>query len=169
MQTVSVRIPEDDLAWLAGLDLPDANSPSDKIRGLIAEARRRAAGEGDYLSCVAQMRDALRGFNDQLQTQEHALQIHSEALALLGAQLPELMAGVATALPAGAEASADSARQCEAQLTARAMRLLLGLLRLGVTRRAPAYDPALFDPYVSEVEELERLMQSARSAAPSAQ
>lgn len=163
MQTVSVRIPEDDLAWLAGLDLPDAHSPSDKIRGLIAEARRRAAGEGDYLSCVAQMRETLRTFNDQLQTQEHALLLHSEVLALLGAQLPELMAGVATALPADAESSADSARQCEAQLTARAMRLLLGLLRLGVTRRAPAYDPTLFDRYVPEVEELLLLMQRARS------
>ncbi len=165
MQTVSVRIPEDDLAWLTGLDMPQANSPSDKIRRLISEARSRASVEGDYLSCVAQMRDALHSFHEGLQMQEHALQMHSEVLALLVSQLPELMAALATALPAEIKPSADNARQMEAQLATRTMRLLLSLLRLGVARNAPAYDAKLFDQYLPEIDELVRLMNTSRQSA----
>ncbi len=56
MQTVSVRIPEDDLAWLVELQLPDATSPSDKIRALIADARRRGKGANDFVRWAALFR-----------------------------------------------------------------------------------------------------------------
>ena len=41
MQTVSVRIPEEDLEWLMGLDIAGARNPSDRIRSLIAATRRQ--------------------------------------------------------------------------------------------------------------------------------
>ena len=47
MQTVSVRIPEDDLAWLSSLQLQGASSPSDKIRALIGYRRALAPRNAD--------------------------------------------------------------------------------------------------------------------------
>ena len=40
MQTLSARIPTEDMEWLAGLDIQGAVSPSDKLRALIAQMRR---------------------------------------------------------------------------------------------------------------------------------
>ncbi|KJK22057.1 hypothetical protein UB46_23335 [Burkholderiaceae bacterium 16] len=161
MQTVSVRIPEEDLAWLAGIELPGASSPSDKIRALLADARRRADGSSDYIGCVALLREQVRPLLDATQTLEHEHQQHSEIVPMLAMQLPELMASLIAGVPSGDRAPAQ-ARELEARLTARAMRMLLGLLRLAVTQRTPAYDPAVLDAYVPEVLELAKLIHNAR-------
>jgi hypothetical protein len=163
MQTVSVRIPEEDLAWLAGIQLAGASSPSDKIRALLADARRRADGSGDYVGCVSLLREQVRPLLEATQALEHDHQLHSAIVPLLAMQLPELMASLSAGVPAGDQAPAQ-ARDLEARLTARAMRMLLGLLRLGVTQRTPAYDPAVLDAYIPEVLELAKLIQSARQA-----
>jgi hypothetical protein len=161
MQTVSVRIPEDDLAWLANLQLPGASSPSDKIRALIADARRRAHGENNFVSCTALLREQVRPVYDATQAYEHATRQHSEVVALLIAQLPELTASLITSIPEGKRV-AEMARELEARLTAKAMRMLLGLLRLAVTQRPPTYDATVLNPYVTEVRELAQVIQIAR-------
>jgi hypothetical protein len=161
MQTVSVRIPEDDLAWLSSLQLQGASSPSDKIRALIADAQRRANGENDFVSCVALLREQVRPLLEATQAYEHATHCHSEIVTLLATQMPELMASLITAPPEG-KPVADVAREIEARLTAKAMRMLLGLLRLAVTQRPPTYDPTVLNHYVAELQELTQVIQVAR-------
>jgi hypothetical protein len=163
MQTVSVRIPENDLAWLSSLQLPGASSPSDKIRALIADAQRRAQGENDFVRCTTLLREQVRPLLDATQTYEHTTHRHSEIVALLAAQLPELMASLVTSIPEGKRVG-DLARELEARLTAKAMRMLLGLLRLAVTQRPPTYDATVLNPYVVEVQELAQVIQIAREA-----
>ena len=48
MQTLSARIPLEDIEWLASLDIQGAVSPSDKLRALIAQMRRQYEGTLDY-------------------------------------------------------------------------------------------------------------------------
>ena len=48
MQTLSARIPSEDLEWLVGLDVQGAVSPSDKLRSLIGQLRRQHEGSLDY-------------------------------------------------------------------------------------------------------------------------
>ncbi len=161
MQTVSVRIPEDDLAWLSNLQLAGASSPSDKIRALLSEAKRRAGGENDFASCVALLREQVRPLQDAVQTHEHTSHSHSEIVSLLAAQLPELMATLITSAPEG-KRLAETAVELEARLTAKAMRILLGLLRLAVTQRPPVHQSTVLNPYVAEVQELAQIIQPAR-------
>ncbi|VWD41329.1 hypothetical protein [Burkholderia lata] len=162
MQTVSVRIPEDDLAWLVELQLPDATSPSDKIRALIADARRRGRGAHDFVRCAALFREQVRPVLDAIDAYEHATHHRSEIVTLLAAQLPDLMASLVTAAPPG-KPIGDAAGELEARLTAKSMRVLLGLLRLAVTGNPPAYHPGVLDPYVHEVKELANLIQPAQA------
>jgi hypothetical protein len=164
MQTVSVRIPEDDLAWLVELQLPDATSPSDKIRALIADARRRIKGAHDFARCAALFREQVRPVLDALEAYEHETHRHSELVALLAAQLPDLMASLVTAALPG-QAIADASSELEARLTAKSMRMLLGLLRLAVTGNPPTYHRAVLDPYVREIKELANLVQPAQAAS----
>ena len=48
MQTLSARIPTEDMEWLVGLDIQGAVSPSDKLRSLIGQMRRQYEGTLDY-------------------------------------------------------------------------------------------------------------------------
>src|ERR1700730_3894388 len=59
MQTISVRVPDDDLEWLLGLDMAGVRNPSDRIRSLIAADRRLREGMTDYVACVSMLRDFL--------------------------------------------------------------------------------------------------------------
>lgn len=164
VQTVSIRLPEDDLAWLSQLQLPGATSPSDKLRALLADARRRSEGANDYISCLALLREQVRPLLDVTQTLEHDSAIHSEIVPMLAMQAPELMATLIASVPAGSDA-AEEAKALEARLASRAMRMLLGLLRLAVTQRTPAYDPAILDPFVPEVLELAGMIRMARQTS----
>ena len=63
---LSVRISENDAAFLAGLDLPEATTPSDKIRALIWEARQRHQGGQVYGEAIQFQEDLLAPFLRQL-------------------------------------------------------------------------------------------------------
>src|ERR1700761_8280609 len=123
MQTVSVRIPEDDLQWLMGLDIEGARNPSDRIRALIGTTRRQRAGTSDYVAGAAMLRDFLRPLQDALSAAERREKVHSEVVATILAALPEIMAEAIAFPPMPAEGPAVAVlTHIEADLATRTMR-----------------------------------------------
>ena len=163
MQTVSVRVPDDDLEWLMALDIAGARNPSDRIRSLIAANRRQRQGTTDYVACVAMLRDFLRPFQDAVSAAERREKVHSEVVATIAGSLPDIMAETIAFQPVPDD---DSARpvltHIEADLAARAMRLLIRLLRLAVTQTVSAYNPAVLDSYLDEIIDIADLIGDRR-------
>ena len=62
MQTVSARIPVEDLQWLATLEIQGATTPSDKLRALVAQLRRQHEGALEYSASLQWMRDLVAPF-----------------------------------------------------------------------------------------------------------
>ena len=56
----SARISTEDAAFIAGLEIDGAHTPSDKLRALLAEARKRRQGSGDYESSLQLAMDWLQ-------------------------------------------------------------------------------------------------------------
>src|SRR6185369_13460805 len=167
MQTVSVRIPEEDIEWLMGLDIAGARNPSDRIRSLIGATRRQRAGTSDYVACVAMLRDFLRPLQDALSTAERREKRHSEVVATILAGLPEIMAEAIAFPPVPADGSAVATlTHIEADLAARTMRLLVQLLRLSITPTVPAYDPAVLDSSLAEIASVADLIRDRRHLTP---
>jgi hypothetical protein len=166
MQTVSVRVPDEDLEWLMALDIAGARNPSDRIRSLIATNRRQREGTADYGACVAMLRDFLRPFQDALSAAERRERVHSEVVATIVGSLPDIMAEAITspAVPGDKSAAAALAR-IEADLAERTMRLLVRLLRLSITQSVPAYDPAVLDAHIVEIAEIADLIRDRRRPA----
>ena len=163
MQTVSVRIPEDDLEWLMGLDIEGARNPSDRIRSLLGATRRQRAGASDYVACVAMLREFLRPLQDVVSAAERRAKVHSEVVAAILAALPEIMAEAIAFPPVPADGPAVSAlMRIEADLATRTMRLLVQLLRLSITPAVPAYDPAVLDSYLTEIANIADLIRDRR-------
>jgi len=167
MQTVSVRVPDEDLEWLMALDIEGARNPSDRIRSLIAANRRQREGAADYLACVAMLRDFLRPFRDALSAAERREKVHSEVVAAIADSLPDIMAETIAFPPLPDDDTAGEAlARIEADLTARTMRLLIRLLRLSITQTVPAYDPAVLDPHLAEVIDIADLIRGRRRPTP---
>jgi hypothetical protein len=163
MQTVSVRVPEDDLEWLMGLDIAGARNPSDRIRSLIAANRRQRAGTTDYVACVAMLHDFLRPFRDVVSAAERREKLHSEVVSTIAGSLPDIMAEAIAFQPVPDDDSARTAlAHIEADLAARTMRLLVRLLRLAVTQRVSAYNPAVLDSYLNEIIDIADLIRDRR-------
>jgi hypothetical protein len=161
MQTLSVRVPADDVAWLATLDLQGAVSPSDKLRTLIAQMRRQSEGGMDYAASVAWLRDLLTPLVTRIHAVENRHRMHSEALSLTAEWLPAIMA---TLLSARGIDVNDRARAVELEdlLVERCFQMLTSLLRLAVTREAACYDPGILDRHLPAVIEISAIVAQTR-------
>jgi hypothetical protein len=161
MQTVSARVPSEDLQWLAGLDLPGAVTPSDKLRALIAQMRRQHDGTADYSACLAWLRELLAPFLAEIRAIEHRHRIHSEAVSAIVEWVPQIMAILLSERRFGAD-EVTGARDLEDGAVQGCFRLLTALLRLGVTPTAECYAPEVVEKHLPRVIELAQLIAARR-------
>jgi hypothetical protein len=163
MQTVSARLPSEDLQWLSALELPGAVTPSDKLRALIAQMRKQHEGALDYSACLAWLRDLLSSFVIELRGIEHHERTHSEAVSTIIAWAPQVMATMLSARDFGDDGVAR-AREVEDALVQCCFRLLMALLRLGVTPAAECYAPDAIEKHLPRVIELMQLIAANRES-----
>ena len=161
MQTVSARLPSEDLQWLSALELPGAVTPSDKLRALIAQMRKQHEGALDYSACLAWLRDLLAPFVIELRGIEHRERTHSAAVSAIIAWAPQIMATMLSARDFGEDGTAR-ARELEDALVQSCFHLLTALLRLGVTPAAESYTPDVIEKHLSRVLELVQLITANR-------
>src|SRR5262249_29420567 len=154
MQTLSARIPMDDMEWLAGLDVQGAVSPSDKLRALIAQMRRQHDGTLDYAGSLEWLRDLVTPFVSGVRAFEHHNRMHSEVITLAAEWLPQVMATLLTERglaqdSKGQDAKVQDARAQDAKAHAidvedivvqRCLQFLASIMRLAVTRDAACYN-----------------------------
>lgn len=91
-QTVTLRLDEDDLTYLAGLDLPGAANLSEKIRALLAQARAQHEGHNDYGAAYDFTRRLFATPERALRQAEVRSQQRSELSARVLAWLPDMTA-----------------------------------------------------------------------------
>ena len=161
MQTVSARLPSEDLQWLSALELPGAVTPSDKLRALIAQMRKQYEGALDYSACLAWLRDLLAPFIIELRSVEHRERIHSAAVSAIIAWAPQIMATMLSARDFGEDGTAR-AREVEDALVQSCFHLLMALLRLGVTPSAECYTPDVIEKQLPRITELVQLITANR-------
>jgi hypothetical protein len=163
MQTVSVRIPSEDLEWLATLNLQGATTPSDKLRALVAQVRRQQEGATDYAGSMAWMRDVIAPFVTRIGANEHKQGNHSEMVRLLAEWAPQTMALLISENVAGPQAT-QRALQLEDRLVARVFQLITATLRLAVTQNADCYDPKVLEKHLPQVIELVGVIAANRKS-----
>ena len=166
MQTVSARIPTEDLQWLATLQVQGASTPSDKLRALVAQLRRQHEGALEYGASLQWMQDLVSPFATALGAFEHRQGKHSEVVRLISDWVPQLMALLVSENTLGRE-PLRRAQEIEEKLVARSIQLLLGILRLGITPGVDCYDPQVLDKFLPQVIELSSIIDSTRKLSGS--
>jgi hypothetical protein len=161
MQTLSVRIPSEDLEWLSALEVSGASTPSDKLRALIAQMRKQHQGTMDHMTCVAWLRDLLGPFVVALREVENRHRMHSDAINAVIEWLPQIMATMLSERRFGKDAAAH-VTDVEAALAQRCFQLFSTLMRLGITPAAECYDPHAIEKHLPRILELANLISADR-------
>ena len=178
--SLSVRVSQQDAEFVAGLDLPGAATPSDKLRELIREARRRHEQTNDYNAMLALLEQLVRQAKARNQFARHVDRVQSELIDAAYEWLPETLAWLTTpgtpgtpetpgtpapetpgTFPEGAvEAAAAHLAEIERGLADRIFALIERVLRLGVTQTCRCIDPGIIHGRLGPVMELAQLIQS---------
>jgi hypothetical protein len=153
--TISARIAHEDAAFLSQLEVNGANTPSDKLRALIAEARKRKEQPRDYGGCLAQIQEMIAPVATRVRQVELAEKAHSELLTRTFEWLPETVAYILAAPPAETDSwPLEELAEYEQGLADRLFRLVTALLQLGVTPGCPCYSPDVVSRHMAPVLDL---------------
>ena len=161
MQTLSVRIPSEDMEWLAGLDMQGAMSPSDKLRALISQMRRQHEGTLDYERGLTWVRDLVAPFVTAIRAAEHQNRMHSDALTLVAEWVPQIMAMLLSERSLN-KSDTKRAVDVEALVVQRCFELLAALMRIALTRNAGCYNAAVFERQLPTILELADVVAQSR-------
>ncbi|MCG8592558.1 MAG: hypothetical protein MJE66_24980 [Proteobacteria bacterium] len=165
MKTVpmSVRVTPDDAEFIARLRVEGATTPSDKIRSLLAAARRRQQGYGDYAECLAMVQETLAEPLARLRQAERREHVHSELVQSVSEWMPEAHAFLLTSLSNIDENGGQEALvELEEELVDRVFRLLETTLRMGVTRECRGYDPEIVSRHLERILDLAEVIRATR-------
>jgi hypothetical protein len=135
---LSVRVTQDDAEFISRLEIAGAATPSDKVRALLADARKRQDGFRDYPGCLAMVQEILGPMMHQLREAEHREEVHSELVLELTQWMPETLAFLLTSLREADDR--DHLQKFEQGVAERLFRLLENVLRMAVTSECHGYD-----------------------------
>lgn len=170
--TMSVRVSAEDAAFIAGLEMSGASTPSDKLRAIIAEARQRHAGVADLAEAVRRGEELVASSRRRVRDLEHRHRVQSELVGLVSDWLPQATAllmtfGAGERSGAAKRAGADEREQLmelERRLADSLFTLIESVLRLGVTRTCRGYDPAVVSERLGPSLEIARLIEAAKES-----
>lgn len=145
-QIVTLRLDEDDLTYLAQLEVPGATNLSEKIRVLLTDARAQRAGLGDYGAAYDFTRRLFDGPDRSLRDAEVQASVRSELLARVLTWLPDaaayLLSGAGA--PGATRTGVDVRRlhDLEKGLGERVIALVDSVLQMAHAGFPGCYDPA---------------------------
>ncbi|MEM9965633.1 MAG: hypothetical protein AAGC58_09830 [Asticcacaulis sp.] len=159
---LSVRLSDVDTSFLSELEIDGAVTASDKIRGLIRQARHRAEPAASFPAALAISHDHLAAATRAIRIIEQDANCHSDVTVSLMTTAEEFLA-LALAVPR-AGAGADELTQFEERLVDCAARMTEQLLRWAVTPTAPAYDATVVIRRLAGLSDIMQLVSAARAA-----
>lgn len=161
MQTISIRIPDEDFQWLLSLQDAGARTPSEKLRTLIAKARQQEAERASPELCAAWMRALTQPFVDSVAAIERKHKTHSDLVGAVSDLIPQTMATLISSRLDGARPH-EAAVEVEAILAQQCFRLLTTLLRAAVTSTPATYDKHVLDRYLTDIIEIAAIISTRR-------
>ncbi|MCL2021365.1 MAG: hypothetical protein FWG81_04540 [Betaproteobacteria bacterium] len=163
METVGVRFPVSDIEWLAGLQIKNAVTPSDKVRAIVAQARQQNSLYDDPQACLAWVREILSPLVIAAQAEEAQGHARCEILALLLEWLPSTLAALLVLAP---EADRDALRQKEKIMLGRCFQLMEAVTRLALASPTQCHDPGAIRDNVLRISELAGVLSITPTVKP---
>lgn len=159
---LSVRLSDEEAAFLSAYEAPGAVTPSEKMRAILDDARSRQMGVRDYAGCAAMMEDLLRPSLTRIRRAQRTADTRSDLVLRLFEKLPELLAELVVATPDD-EADAERLIKFEAELADQVFTLIEEIIDMGLTSRSRTYDPGLIPERIVPILEICAIMADRRN------
>ncbi|NVJ49239.1 MAG: hypothetical protein HWE13_07995 [Gammaproteobacteria bacterium] len=156
---LSVRVSHDDAEFLASLQIEGADTPSEKLRALIQEAKRRQEAAHGFAEAQTELRRVIAPLIERVQAFESEHEVYSQLVHLSLEWIPEAMAElVSQRFVLRKDTSEEKFRDFERRVTDRVFRLIEGYLRLAITQDCEGYDSQVVHKRLPRIEQLVRLL-----------
>jgi hypothetical protein len=153
--TISARISHEDAEFLSQLEINGAKTPSDRLRAIISEHRRRSGMKLDYPGSLQMISEMILPKNQEIRKKELEHQVHSEVITRLAEWLPDAMAFFISAVPqTNTKDDQQILNDLELGLVERLFRLIESFLQLAVSSRCPCYQPDVIKERLTPVLDL---------------
>jgi len=160
MVTIGARVPHEDAEFISQLKIEGAKTPSDKMRAIVSEARRRHQGMNDYKKCLEVTNSFVEPFNSKVLHLEMENDTHSELIIRTLEWLPEAMAFIMSSKQRLDDDNINDVMiNIEKGFVDRVFRLMESILQMGVTRRSSCYNEDAILDRVEPVMELVRVIE----------
>lgn len=167
---LSVRITDDDAAFLADYKADGARTPSEKLRAILADARKLHDHDDDFAGSVEQLAALMQPALSRLRNGQRAARLRSDFVTRLYERVPELVAtlivGVEVSETTGHPPDATKAGSLsafEADLAQQVFALIEEVLNLGLTQSPRTYDPELINTHAGPVLEILELIRLSKA------
>lgn len=165
MTPLSVRMSADDMAMLSALTIPDAVTPSEKIRRLVRTAHRQQQGRTDYAQALRVEEERIAPLLHRVRALEASHRVHSELLLHLLGWLPDMTATAMSSLAEfekedGIEKASDNLAKTEAVVAERIFGLMLTVLQYSLTPKTHCYREEAVTARLPEILEIAGLLES---------
>ena len=165
MTPLSVRMSADDMAMLSALKIPDAVTPSEKIRRLVRTAHRQQQGRTDYAQALRVEEERIAPLLHRVRALEASHRVHSELLLHLLGWLPDMTATAISSLAEfekedGIEKASDNLAKTEAAVAERIFGLMLTVLQYSLTPKTHCYREEAVTARLPEILEIAGLLES---------
>lgn len=160
--SLSVRVDDDDAAFLAGLEIGGARTPSEKLRALLHAERRRQEGIEDPLEAADMFRDLLQPAKRRIRRLESKASIRSDFMTKLYDRLPEIAGPAFSGPDDDPKDAASHLKSLESQMLNDVLGFVQETLELGLTKRNRCYDPAGIEKRLAPVLEILELINMSK-------
>lgn len=159
---LSVRITDDDAAFLADYKAEGAKTPSEKLRAILAEARKLQASSEDYAGCTETVAAMLQPAQHRVRNAQRKERTRSDFVARLYERTPELVASLMVG-PDDGNKPVDDLKAYEDELAGQVFALIEEILDLGLTQSTRTYDPDLINARSEPILELLDLIRHSKT------
>ncbi len=160
---VSVRLPAEDAGFLEHMVIEGADTLSEKLRAIVAEARLRQHGTSQFDAALRIAQGGVRPTLQIIRNNEREHRMHSELVSRLGEWLPDCVAYLVACNGSATHLPPEQLTEIERDLADRVFVLIQSVLQMGVTRRSPCYDSSVIDDRLEPVLDLADVIGKTRS------
>ena len=161
MVNISARISHEDAEFISGLDIDGTKTPSDKLRAIIADARKRSRRFQDYSGCYQMIQEIMMPVVEAVRKAELENRIHSELISRIIEWLPDVLAYIVSTAPSSEKPkSTEPLNNLEQGVADRVFIMIESVLQLGITQRCPCYDESAIARRISPVLDLSNVISN---------
>ena len=156
---IGARISQEDAEFISQLNIEGANTPSDKLRAIIENARKKSEFSSDFAGSYRMLKEELNPIIEYIKATEHTRGDHSAVLARIMEWMPEFFAFCLSTLHHDSDQKNDLV-EFEKEVTARLFRLFESLLHLELSRQQSSYTANVVRDHLDHIHNLLQIIQN---------